>query len=102
MHVDGTPSTKKERSVVIACDAPLSENDRPPYVMLLNPDTILREGAVQKLAELMDAHATVGIAGSRLEDPDGTPQVSAFRFHSIAGEFERSVRLGLVTRMLAR
>ena len=42
----------------------------------------------------------VGIAGSRLEDPDGTPQTSSFRFHSIAGEFERGIRMGFVTKLL--
>jgi GT2 family glycosyltransferase len=35
-----------------------------------------------------------------LEDPDGTVQCSAFRFHSIAGEFERGIRLGLVSKLL--
>ena len=34
------------------------------------------------LVDFMDANAAVGIAGSRLEDPDGTPQRSAFRFKS--------------------
>ena len=42
----------------------------------------------RELVQFMDAHPDVGIAGSRLEDPDGTPQVSAFRFHSILSEFE--------------
>ena len=36
----------------------------------------------------MDARPDVGIAGSRLEDPDGTPQISAFRFHSVGSELE--------------
>ncbi len=50
----------------------------------------------------MDAHPRVGIAGSRLEHPDGTPQRSAFRFHSILGELESGMRLGLVSRLLDR
>lgn len=72
-----------------------------PYVLLLNPDTVVREGALAELVRFMDAHPRVGIAGSRLEDPDGTPQVSAFRFHGVASEFERGMRLGLVSRLLA-
>ncbi len=76
---------------------------RPPdYVLLLNPDTVVRPGAVRALVEFMDAHPTIGIAGSRLEDPDGTPQRSAFRFPSVAGEFESGVRFGPVTRLLWR
>ena len=50
----------------------------------------------------MDQNPTVGIAGSRLEDPDGTPQRSAFRFKSPLGEFEGQIRLGPVTRLLSR
>ena len=48
----------------------------------------------------MDANPKVGIAGSRLEDPDGTPQRSAFRFHSVLSELESGLRLGLVSKLL--
>ena len=50
----------------------LESNDPPEYVLLLNPDTVVREGAVQALVDFMDANPNVGIAGSRLEDPDDT------------------------------
>jgi N-acetylglucosaminyl-diphospho-decaprenol L-rhamnosyltransferase len=80
----------------------LASHHKPNYVLLLNPDTIVRLGAIGKLIEFMESHPTVGIAGSRLEDPDETVQCSAFRFHSIAGEFERGIRLGLVSRLLAK
>lgn len=49
----------------------------------------------------MESNPKVGISGSRLEDPDGTPQRSAFRFHSIPGEFEHSMRIGPVSRLLS-
>ena len=55
------------------------------FVLLLNPDTIVRDGALRELVAFMEAHPGVGIAGSRLEDPDGTPQISAFRFHGVPG-----------------
>lgn len=80
----------------------IASGDRPDYVLLLNPDTILRSAAIASLIEFMEAHPHCGIAGSRLEDPDGSPQRSAFRFHSIASEFERGVRLGVVTKLLAK
>jgi N-acetylglucosaminyl-diphospho-decaprenol L-rhamnosyltransferase len=85
-----------------AIGAALASAEKPAYVLLLNPDTIVRTGAIVKLAEFMESHPDVGIAGSRLEDPDGTVQCSAFRFHSIAGEFERGIRLGLVSKLLAK
>lgn len=78
----------------------LSAPDGPEYCLLLNPDTLVRPGAVKILLEFMDAHPEAGIVGSRLEDPDGTPQGSAFRFHSILGEFDGRLRLGLLTRAL--
>ncbi|HTL28834.1 MAG TPA: glycosyltransferase family 2 protein [Tepidisphaeraceae bacterium] len=74
---------------------------KPDYVLLLNPDTRVHPGAIQALVEFMDRHDAIGIAGSRLEDPDGTPQRSAFRFPTISSEFERGIRLGFVSRMLA-
>jgi GT2 family glycosyltransferase len=80
---------------------PVSQVDsKPEFILLLNPDTIVRPGAIRALLDFMQKNPRVGIAGSRLEDPDGTPQRSAFRFHSIAGEFERGIRMGCVTRLL--
>jgi N-acetylglucosaminyl-diphospho-decaprenol L-rhamnosyltransferase len=84
-----------------AIRAGLASDDPPEFVLLLNPDTILREHALASLMEFMQRRPEVGIAGSRLEDPDGTPQISAFRFHSIASEFERGIRLGPVSKLLA-
>jgi GT2 family glycosyltransferase len=74
----------------------------PRYVLLLNPDTILRPGALRALVEFMERQPDVGIAGSRLEEPDGTPQRSAFRFPSVLGELEGGLRLGLASQLLER
>lgn len=73
----------------------------PPYFLLLNPDTIVRPGALQALVDFMNSHPDVGIAGSRLEDPDGTPQCSAFRFHTVLSELDSGLRLGAVSKLLA-
>ena len=80
----------------------LESSDRPRYVWLLNPDTVVLPGALATLIAFLDAHPKAGIAGSRLEDPDATPQRSAFRFHSVASEVDSAMRLGVVTRLLAR
>lgn len=79
----------------------LGRGSPPNFVLLLNPDTVVRPGAIGQLVDFLDAHPTAGLAGSRLEDPDGTAQRSAFRFPSVAGEFENGVRLGPVSRLLA-
>ena len=80
----------------------LAGPDPPDYVLLLNPDTVIRPGAVRALVDFLEANRRVGIVGSRLEDLDGTPQRSAFRFPGVASEFEDGVRLGVVTRALRR
>jgi GT2 family glycosyltransferase len=80
----------------------LASPEPPPYVLLLNPDTVVRPGALRALVDFMEGHPEVGIAGSRLEDPDGTPQRSAFRFPTLASELEGGIRLGLVSRLLHR
>jgi N-acetylglucosaminyl-diphospho-decaprenol L-rhamnosyltransferase len=80
---------------------PILHGPTPPdYVLLLNPDTVVRPGAVRELVAFMKAHPDVGIAGSRLEEPDGTPQRCAFRFPSAASELEEGLRLGIVSRLV--
>jgi len=80
----------------------LQSTNPPLYFLLLNPDTIVRPGALEALVDFMDQNPQVGIAGSRLEDPDGTPQCSAFRFHTILSELDSSLRLGIVSKLLKK
>lgn len=75
-------------------------DDPPDYVILINPDAYIRENAVTELLKFMEAHPRVGIAGSRLEDPDGTPQNGAFRFPSAVTELLDGFRLGVLSRAL--
>ena len=74
----------------------------PEYFLLLNADTIVRPHALRELMDFMDTNPDVGIAGSRLEDPDGSAQVSAFRFHNVLNEFDRGLRLNIVSKLLGR
>jgi len=75
--------------------------DPPKYVMILNPDTIALDGAIQKLVEFMDEHPDVGIAGSQLQDPDGSRQHSSFRFPSISTELDGGFRLGFLSKLIS-
>jgi GT2 family glycosyltransferase len=75
---------------------------RPEYVLLLNADTIVTPDAVSRLVRFMDQDSLVGIAGTRLEYPDGRPQGTPFRFLSIASEFDRGLGIGTVSRLLSR
>lgn len=79
----------------------LASADPPRYVHLLNPDTLVRPGAIRALLEFMDANPNVGLSGSRLEDPDGSVHASAFRFPTVLSELESAVRMRLVSRLLS-
>ncbi len=50
------------------------------YLMLLNDDTIVKDGALDRLIEFLDAHPETGSAGSYLLNPDGTFQAAFARF----------------------
>ncbi len=72
----------------------------PEYVMLLNPDTEVRAGAIDALVSFMHERPQAGIAGSSFEGPDGDPWPIAFRFPSIVSELDRGLRLGWLSRVL--
>ena len=74
-------------------------NQKPEFVLLLNPDTSMDKPAIEPLLDFMEQNPDVGIAGSRLESLDGSPQCSAFRFQSIQSEFVSSLGLGFLYRL---
>jgi N-acetylglucosaminyl-diphospho-decaprenol L-rhamnosyltransferase len=80
----------------------LQSPDPPQYILLLNPDTVVRPQAFKALIDFMDQNPKIGIAGSGMENPDGSPQCSAFRFQSALSEFEGRIQLGLISRLLER
>jgi GT2 family glycosyltransferase len=43
-----------------------------PYVLVLNPDTRITPGSIDRMLELMDARPEVGMSGPRLELEDGS------------------------------
>jgi GT2 family glycosyltransferase len=50
------------------------------YILLLNPDTILRPEALQIMSSFMDSNPTVGALGPQLLNPDSTIQPSCREF----------------------
>ena len=53
---------------------------RAPYLLLLNPDTVVEPDLCEWLPDWMDAHRDVGVAAPRLQNEDGSIQASARRF----------------------
>ncbi len=80
----------------------LAEPHPPDLILLLNPDTIACNSAIQTLVSFMVSHPTVGLTGSRLEDPDGTTQLAARRFHGFWSELEEALSFGPVSKLLRR
>lgn len=80
----------------------LAKLDAADYVMLLNPDTIVKNNAVAELVSFMENNPKVGIAGSLLEDKEGKIDCSAHKFHSPLSELDSGARLGVLTRLLKK
>lgn len=59
----------------------------PRYVLLLNPDTLVRPDALGLMARFMDRTGQAGVCGARLIYGDGGFQHSAYRFPSLAQIF---------------
>ena len=50
------------------------------YILMLDSDAYVREGALEMLARRLDDHPRVGLVGPRLEHADGSLQLSCRRF----------------------
>ncbi len=79
----------------------LESADPPDYVLLLNSDTIVKDGALDSLVDFMDRHPRAGIAGSQMLWPSGELRASPFRFLSMANELDRGLRLGIISKLLS-
>ena len=53
------------------------------YLLLLNSDTILKEGSVEKLAKFMDEHPQAAAVGPKVLNFDGSLQSKGFCFPSV-------------------
>lgn len=73
----------------------------PRYVLLLNPDTLLRPDTLARMIDFMDARPQAGVAGPRVRRPDGsldracrrsfpTPLVSFYRMTGLSRLFPKS------------
>ncbi|SIT84094.1 glycosyltransferase family 2 protein [Pontibaca methylaminivorans] len=82
--------------------AGLSDGSRADFVYLLNSDAWPEPGTIRTLLDFMQDRPTVGMAGSAVRGEDGVDHQTAFRFPSIAGEFESCARIGPISRLLAR
>ena len=79
------------------------EGGRPArFFHFLNPDTEVRPDGIAELVRFMESHPRAGIAGSRLENDDGSDWASLFRFPTVWSELEEGFNLGVVTKLLKK
>ena len=64
------------------------------FVLFLNPDTVVENGALNEMCDWMDAHPVVGAIGPRMTYPDGELQASARGFPSFGAGLFRNSFLG--------
>jgi hypothetical protein len=75
------------------------------YVLLLNPDTVLRRDTIRTMVEFLDEHPDAGGAGCKVINPDGslqlacrrgfpTPGVAFFKMVGLSGLFPKSRTFG--------
>jgi GT2 family glycosyltransferase len=70
-------NSKNEGSVVIN---KVMDKMMGRYILIVGPDTILKEKAVQELIRFMDETKGAGAASAKLLNPDGSPQMYFHKF----------------------
>jgi GT2 family glycosyltransferase len=68
------------------------------YAMLLNPDTEVQPGAIDRLVEHLERHPQVGACGPKLVYPDGRLQLSCRRFPTVGAVLVRRTPLRVFLR----
>jgi len=64
------------------------------YILILNPDTIIHEGALDKMVEFADRHPEAGALGCRVVNLDGSYQEHVRPLPTIRGEWMAALHLG--------
>jgi hypothetical protein len=64
------------------------------YILLLNPDTKVLKGTLEKMVVFLDGNPQVGVLGCKILNPDGSLQISTFGFPSLIKEFFNITSLG--------
>lgn len=79
------------------------QSPRPPrYIYVLNSDAFPNPNAVRELIAVLEQRPEIGIVGSDVRAMVGENRVGAFRFPTLFSEFEGTIKLGPVSRLLQR
>jgi GT2 family glycosyltransferase len=72
------------------------KNSSGEFILILNPDTEVKSGAVLKLFNYLKRNESAGIVGPKLLNPDGSLQYSCLRFPKILTPLLRRTFLGKI------
>ena len=64
------------------------------YILILNPDVVVKKDAMNVLHKFLQDHSQVAIVGPKLYNPDGTVQYSCFRWPRFFTPLARRTPLG--------
>ena len=67
--------------------------------ILMNSDTIVREGAIAMMIRTLEEHPEIHMLAPQLEWPDGTHQISTFRYRTPITELMYASKLGFIGRL---
>jgi GT2 family glycosyltransferase len=84
----------------LAIDRARRLDPRLAAILFLNPDTVVRPGALRSLLSHLDTHSNAGIVGAAIEDEHGMHQRSAHPFPSPRTELVAGSQLDLAARLL--
>jgi N-acetylglucosaminyl-diphospho-decaprenol L-rhamnosyltransferase len=96
---DGVDAVHNERSLGYGANVNRGvSRTTAELVVAANPDAVPLDGAVDALRTFMEAHPRCGIAGPRMEFPNGEWQPSRRRFPTVTGTVVRRTPLRKVVR----
>lgn len=84
----------------IGFGADMSDGKAPDYYYVLNSDAFPDPDCLIKLVDFLQTTPKAGMVGAHVRGEDGEPHRAAFRFPTIAGEFEGAARTGPISRLL--
>jgi GT2 family glycosyltransferase len=78
------------------------EDERPKYVLLLNPDAVVLGDAIAQLAHALTENPKAAAVGAAIRNSSGELAVSAFRFPTWISEVTRVIDFGPLKRLTRR
>jgi GT2 family glycosyltransferase len=72
---------------------------RGEYILILNPDTVVHEGSLERWIQFAERHSECGAFGCRVQNPDGSYQESARPFPSVVGAWIAALYLRVLGRL---